>query len=187
MEKEPDVTIIQAAQKGDPEAFETIVRFYQKVTLSVAYYITGSKEDAEDICQEAFLKFYKYMNSFLPHRGSLKSYLYRMIANQAYEHLAHKQAKDRTETAIEAVHLESLGAEDAPFFGSVEIVEKLLKHLTPKERSVFVMREAAEMEYAEIARALHISQVTVRRFYSLARQKLQALIIQHYPEYKETQ
>ena len=187
MEKEPDVQVIQDAQKGDHDAFEQIVRFYQKVALSVAFYITGSREDAEDICQDAFLKFYRYMNSFLPHRGPLKSYLYKMVANQSYQHLARNQSKDRMEVALEAMNLESLGAPDTPFFGSVEIVEKLLEHLTPKERSVFVMREVADMEYDEIAKALHISQVTVRRFYSMARQKLQTLISAHYPEYKETE
>ena len=187
MEKELDIKIIKAAQRGDHEAFEQIVRFYQKVSLSVAFYITGSKDDAEDICQDAFLKFYKYMNSFLPRRGSLKSYLYKMIANQAYQHLAQKQSKDRMEIALEAVELESLGMEDAPFFGSAEIVEKLLGQLTSKERGVFVMREVAEMEYDEIAGTLHISQVTVRRFYSIARQKLKTLIAEQYPEYKETE
>lgn len=185
MSSELDPNIILAAQKGDPEAFEAIVRFYQKVTLSVAFYITGSKEDAEDICQDAFLKFYKYMNSFLPHRGSLKSYLYKLVANQSYQHLAHRQAKDKMELALEASHIESLGVEDAPFSGGTEVVEKLLEQLTPRERGAFVMREVAEMEYDEIARALNISQVTARRFYSLARQKLKALIARHYPEYKE--
>jgi len=185
MNPELDPGLILAAQKGDPEAFEAIIRFYQKVTLSVAFYITGNKEDAEDICQDAFLKFYRYMNSYLPHRGSLKSYLYKLVANQAYQHLAQRQTKDRMELALEASHYESLGAEDAPFSGSAEVVEKLLQQLTARERGAFVMREVAEMEYEEISKALHISPVTARRFYSLARQKLQALIMKHYPEYQE--
>ena len=47
------------------------------------------------------------------------------------------------------------------------------------------MHEVGEMEYPEIAAALKISQVTARRFYSLARQKLRLLIEQHHPEYME--
>ena len=187
MSADVDPAIILAAQKGDMEAFEEIVRFYQKVVLAVAYYITGSRDDAEDICQYAFLKFYRYMHSFLPHRGSLKSYLYKLVANQAYQHLAKNKSRNRMETELEAIPMDVLGARDAPFSGGVEVVEKLLEELTPRERGIFVMHEVAEMDYDEIAGALKISPVTARRFHSMARQKLQALIAQRYPEYKESE
>lgn len=182
-----DPAVILAAQKGDREAFEEIVRFYQKVVLSVAFYITGSRDDAEDICQDAFLKFYRYMHSFLPHRGSLKSYLYRLVANAAYQHLSRSQNRRGLETAIESLPVDALGTEDVPFSGGVEMVEKLLEELTPRERGIFVMHEVAEMDYDEIAGSLKISQITARRFHSMARQKLQALITQRYPEYKESE
>jgi RNA polymerase sigma-70 factor (ECF subfamily) len=187
MSADVDPAVILAAQKGDMGAFEEIVRFYQKVVLAVAYYITGSRDDAEDICQDAFLKFYRYMHSFMPHRGSLKSYLYKLVANQSYQHLAKHQNRGRLETAIETLPVDSLGTEDVPFSGGVEVVEKLLEQLTSRERGIFVMHEVAEMDYDEIAVALKISPVTARRFHSMARQKLQALITRDYPEYKESE
>jgi RNA polymerase sigma-70 factor (ECF subfamily) len=177
--------IIRAAQKGDPDAFEAIVVHYQKVTMSVAYYITGSRDDAEELCQEAFLRFYKYMNSFLPHRGSLKSYLYKTVANLSYAHLSKQRGRADLESSLEVLPPELLSEGPPVHLESAEIVTKLLEHLTARERSVFVMREVGEMEYPEIAAALNISPVTARRFYSLARQKLRALIEQHHPEYME--
>jgi RNA polymerase sigma-70 factor (ECF subfamily) len=180
-----DPAIILAAQKGDPDGFEAIVRHYQKVTMSVAYYITGSRDDAEDLCQEAFLRFYKYMNSFLPHRGSLKSYLYKTVANLSYAHLSKQKGRSGLESSIEILPPELLSGGPPVHIESVGIVTGLLEHLTPRERSVFVMHEVGEMEYPEIASALKISQVTARRFYSLARQKLKVLIEKHHPEYME--
>lgn len=180
-----DPAIIRAAQKGDPEAFDAIVGYYQKVTMSVAYYITGSRDDAEDLCQEAFLRFYKYMNSYLPHRGSLKSYLYKTVANLSYAHLSKQKGRAVLESSIEVLPPELLSEGPPVSVESAEIVTKLLDHLTVRERSVFVMHEVGEMEYPEIAAALNISQVTARRFYSLARQKLKVLIEQHHPEYME--
>lgn len=180
-----DPRIIRAAQKGDPEAFDAIVAHYQKVTMSVAFYITGSRDDAEDLCQEAFLRFYKYMNSFLPHRGSLKSYLYKTVANLSYAHLTRQKGRAQLESSVEVLPPELLSEGPPIHAESAEIVTGLLQHLTPRERSVFVMREVGEMEYPEIAAALKISPVTTRRFYSLARQKLRALIEEHHPEYME--
>jgi len=180
-----DPEVIRAAQKGDPAAFEAIVVHYQKVTMSVAYYITGSRDDAEELCQEAFLRFYKYMGSFLPHRGSLKSYLYKTVANLSYAHLSKQKGRSAMESSIEVLPPELLSEGPPVHIESVEIVTSLLEHLTPRERGVFVMHEVGEMEYPEIAAALKISQVTARRFYSLARQKLKVLIEKHHPEYME--
>lgn len=180
-----DPAIIHAAQGGDHDAFEAIVRYYQKVTMSVAYYITGNKDDAEELCQEAFLRFYKYMNSFLPHRGSLKSYLYKTVANLSYAHLAKQKGRAVMESSIEVLPPELFSEGPPVHIDSAEIVNGMLEHLTPRERGVFVMHEVGEMEYAEIASALKISQVTARRFYSLARQKLKVLIEHHHPEYVE--
>lgn len=180
-----DPAIIRAAQKGDAEAFESIMAFYQKVVMSVAYYITGSRDDAEDLSQEAFLRFYKYMNSFLPHRGSLKSYLYKTVANLSYAHLSKQKGREQLESSVEVLPPELLSEGPPVHIESVKIVTGLLDHLTVRERSVFVMHEVGEMEYPEIAAALNISPVTARRFYSLARQKLRLLIEQHHPEYME--
>ena len=180
-----DPEIIRAAQRGDPDAFDAIVHHYQKVVMSVAYYITGSRDDAEDLCQEAFLRFYKYMRSFLPHRGSLKSYLYRMVANLSYAHLSKQKGRAQLESSLEVLPPELLSEGPPVHIESAEIVTGLLEHLTVRERSIFVMHEVGEMEYPEIASALKISPVTARRFYSLARQKLKVLIERHHPEYME--
>jgi len=65
------------------------------------------------------------------------------------------------------------------------IINNLLKYLSPKERTVFILREVSEMEYNEIAKMLKLNEITIRRYNSMAKQKLKELIEKRYPEYKD--
>src|SRR5690242_2577042 len=59
-----DTTLIREAQRGNRAAFEVLVRHYDQSVLRLAYHLTGSESDAQDIYQDAFLKAYKNLGSF---------------------------------------------------------------------------------------------------------------------------
>ena len=63
------------------------------------------------------------------------------------------------------------------------LILALLTELSSREREIFVMREIMDMEYMDISDCLGISQITVRRFYSMARTRLKDLFLSKYPEY----
>lgn len=182
MDREEEKKCIEEIKKGNKREFEKIVNEYEKVLLHIAFYITGNKEDAKDLCQETFLRLFKYINSFIPKKGSIKGYLYKTIGNLCSSYLNKKKIQ------------EEIFAEKTKFYGGEiavedieikEIILKLLKILTPKERIVFLYKEILELEYKEIAKILNIKEVTVRRFNSMAREKLKKEIEEKYPEYKE--
>ena len=59
-----DTELIREAQRGNHAAFEDLVRQYDSAVLRLAYHLTRSEQDAQDIYQEAFLKAYRNINNF---------------------------------------------------------------------------------------------------------------------------
>ena len=59
-----ELTLVQAAKKGDDSAFEELVRRYDRNVFRIAQHITQNREDAEDVVQEAFLKAYSNLAKF---------------------------------------------------------------------------------------------------------------------------
>ena len=59
-----DTELIREAQRGNRAAFEDLVRQYDGAVLRLAYHLTRSEQDAQDIYQEAFLKAYRNINNF---------------------------------------------------------------------------------------------------------------------------
>ena len=72
--------LIRAAQRGDPDAFEQLVRSYDQNVLRMAFNLLHSEEDARDIYQEAFLKAYRHIGNFR-FECSFYTWIYRIVTN----------------------------------------------------------------------------------------------------------
>ncbi len=77
---DPDYDLVLQSQKGDPAAFEMLIRNHQRMIHSLTFRMTGSTADAEDLAQESFLRAYEQLGSF---RGQAKfsTWLYRVALN----------------------------------------------------------------------------------------------------------
>ena len=77
-----DSELVERARHGDAHAFEKLVQDYSEVAFRVAYLITGSSADAEDVAQESFFKAYRNLAGF--RAGSpWRPWLLRIVANEA--------------------------------------------------------------------------------------------------------
>jgi RNA polymerase sigma-70 factor (ECF subfamily) len=173
---ESDLTpVIRRAQKGDRAAFDQIVEQHYAGVFALLCKWTGNWHDAEDLTQEAFLRAYKYLNSFRPGEN-FRSWLYRIALNQAHDfHHDRRQARQTESlenTLEEHLRFDASTVQDLERKQALETIYRLLPQFTPRERSVFVLKTMEGMENDEIARVLGISQTTVRRFYGLARKKI---------------
>jgi DNA-directed RNA polymerase specialized sigma24 family protein len=73
-----DTELIREAQRGNHAAFEDLVRQYDSAVLRLAYHLTRSEQDAQDIYQEAFLKAYRNINNFR-FECSFYTWIYRIV------------------------------------------------------------------------------------------------------------
>ncbi|MFQ5952471.1 MAG: RNA polymerase sigma factor [Candidatus Omnitrophota bacterium] len=170
----PKETILQAAE-GDLDAFEEIYKASSGLVYNTALRITASKEDAEDVTQEVFIKVHRSLKNFR-FRSSLKTWIYRIAANTAInKYKKRKREKMRTveyddkietEYAAENAEKELYRSDNEKLIGSV------LNMLNPEQRACIVLRSIEGLSYEEIAKTLGININTVRTRLKRARERI---------------
>ena len=85
---------IQAARQGDEAAFANLVKAFQDKVYSYAYYVTGNRQDAEDVAQETFLKLWRTLGSY---RGDCapSAWIMQIAKHTCFDYL---RAKSRRQT-----------------------------------------------------------------------------------------
>src|SRR5215475_8296702 len=92
--------LIRAAQAGDQDAFEQLVRTYDQSVLRLAMNLLRSPEDARDVYQEAFLRVYRNLNSFR-FDCSFHTWLYRIVTNICLDHLRKRKVRKEEPSVVE--------------------------------------------------------------------------------------
>src|SRR3954466_10209927 len=90
--------LIRAAQRGDQDAFEQLVRAYDQSVLKLAMNLLRSPDDAQDVYQEAFLRVYKNLNNFR-FDCSFHTWLYRIVTNLCLDQMRKRKVR-REEPAV---------------------------------------------------------------------------------------
>jgi len=148
---------------------------HRNLLFTVAYEILGSAADAEDVLQETWLR---WAEVDLEQVRDLRAYLIRIAARQSLNRL--RTLKNRKETYVGEWLPEPLltapdAAEDAELAESVSMaLLTVLETLSPTERAVFVLREAFDVGFDEIAAALDKSPAAVRQIAHRAREHVDA-------------
>ncbi|HYC76766.1 MAG TPA: sigma-70 family RNA polymerase sigma factor [Planctomycetota bacterium] len=158
-----DKELVVSCRQGDAQAFETLVRRYEKRVYWIAYNLVGSAEDARDLAQEAFLRVYRSLDRF-DMRFNFYTWLYRIVVNLAIDHLRKRGKSD-------VVSLDEFpvdpAREDPPDreIRNDELKEKIrrtLDALPPKYKAVIVLRDVQELSCEEIAKIIDCTNATTR-------------------------
>jgi RNA polymerase sigma-70 factor, ECF subfamily len=169
--------LIERIRSGDLSAFEEIIRRHERRILGMAVQMGLAPEDAKDASQEVFLRVFRYLAGFQAGKN-FEVWIWKIAVNVVYDLL--RSRRDRAEISWET-HLEHGGEEPAGQSGihfhveNADLCSRLLKQLgrlSRHERMVFVLRDLQDLDTVEVARAMGISAITVRRHGSAARQKL---------------
>ena len=167
---ETDQQLVQRAQRGDLRAFDLLVLKYQgRIGALVSRYIADAGE-VEDVTQEAFIKAYRALSKF---RGDSAFYtwLYRIAANAATNHLVAKGRRPGADATIEDAEafddgglVSETGSPEAMAMGDelAGVVEQALQALPEELRSALTLRELEGLSYDDIAEVLGCPVGTVR-------------------------
>src|SRR6202035_976490 len=145
-------SLIRAAQGGDQEAFEQLVRTYDQNVLRIAMNLLRSPEDARDVYQEAFLRVYRNLHAFR-FDCSFHTWLYRIVTNICLDQLRKRKVRKEESSVVETGEgpidrmdtFEEDGADSDPerTLWNRQLKQKIetsLDGLTPRERMVFELR-----------------------------------------------
>lgn len=165
-----DQQLVQRAQRGDLRAFDLLVLKYQgRIAALVSRYVSDAGE-VEDVTQEAFIKAYRALGKF---RGDSAFYtwLYRIAANAAKNHLVAKGRRPGADATIEDAEgfdeggmlSESASPEALAMGGELaEVVEFALNALPDELKAALMLREFDGLSYDDIADVLGCPVGTVR-------------------------
>lgn len=176
-----DTELVERARNGDLNAFSQLVEEHKKNVYYLAYDLTRNREDAEDISQDVFIRAFRSLKKF---RGDSKfsSWLYRITVNTCFSLKSNKHYKIMKEREnIENINDFHPGVKDHKNVnperktesGFIQKnIEKAMRKLSNREKTVFVMRNYSEMSFDEIVKVLKLQPGTVRSINFKALQKL---------------
>lgn len=161
------------APADQTEAFDQ----HRKVLFSIAYRMLGSVSDAEDMVQEAFVRWRQASGTEV---RSPKSYLTAVVTRLCIDHL--RSARVRREEYVGPWLPEPLLTDES--LDAAETIELdetlsmaflvLLERLTPVERAVFLLREVFDYDYGEVSRIVGKSEANCRHIARRARESVAA-------------
>ena len=152
---------------------EKLIDKYQEPLLKHAFFITGSFEEAQDIVQEAFVKFYRQCPATLE-ASKTKSYLYRMVNNAGIDFI--RKRKDRWVDIQQITELpeekQNGSKRKLELHNEFLRISKLLDQIPGEQAEVIRMRTISDLSFAEIARILELPVTTVKSRFTYGIEKL---------------
>jgi len=174
LEDDPDLAFIRAAAAGDADAFEVLVRRYDRRIVSLCGTLVGP-EDAEDVAQEVFVRVYRALPSF---RGAsaFRTWLYRIAVNVGRSYRAYWWRRASVWADSGADETSAFDPEDPADFETTwltrDAVERALETLPLNLRVAVVLRDLHGLEYREISETTGVPIGTVESRIFRARRRL---------------
>lgn len=167
-----DDLLIEGLRSGSEAAYETLISRFQQPVYALLYRLLNNPSDCCDVVQEVFLKVFRNIGSFRG-QSSLKTWIYRIAVNEAYNHRRWFVRHKKQEVGLEAEQDSRSCHGVLPDTGSSpfevvldheyhQLVEEALQRLNPIFRSAVVLRDVEDLSYEEIAEVLQISLGTVK-------------------------
>jgi RNA polymerase sigma-70 factor (ECF subfamily) len=164
---------VTALQEGVDAAYAALIARYQQPVFNLVYRLLDDPCDSSDVVQEVFLKIFRNIGSFQA-KSSLKTWVYRIAFNEAYNHRRWFSRHKKQEIGFE------MEEEGSPNFEEIlpdpartafdivcdhethALIEEALADLNPSFRAAVVLRDIEDLSYEEIAEILQVSLGTVK-------------------------
>ena len=171
----PDATLVDRARRGHPEAFEALVRRHFKKAYTVALASLSNGMDAEDVCQDAFLKALERLDD-CREPDKFASWLLQIVRNRAHNFRDYR----RVRAAVSIERTGVAGPEDASD-GAVQAdlrtrLERALGRLSDMQRQVVLLHDLEGLKHREIAERIEISEGMSRQHLFNARKTLREVL-----------
>jgi RNA polymerase sigma-70 factor (ECF subfamily) len=189
-EASDELALVRAAKAGNIEAFEQLIKRYDRNVFRIAQHITQNHEDAEDVVQEAFLKSFQNLNNF-QEQSKFYTWLVRIAVNEALMKLRRRRTgkmvslDEDVQTEEDSVPREVADWSPNPeqLYTQAElrdILQKTIQGLPPSFRTVFVLRDVEGLSTEETAEALDLSIPAVKSRLLRARLQLRNRLTKYF-------
>lgn len=180
-----DWDLVAEARDGDMDAFAELVSRYERPVVHFCYRMIGSREDAEDLAQESFVRVFRYLDRLTP-SAKFSTLLFGIARNLTLNFLRDTGRRGRGVTqSLTADDQREVPIEDATLRPDREArlheVEAMIlqgmEMLSPEHREVLVLRELQGLDYNSIARIVKCRKGTVKSRIARAREQLRQHLV----------
>ncbi len=175
-----DEELVRAAQRGDLEAFNLLVMRHERPVFNVALRLLRDVGLAEDATQDTFIRAWQNIGVF--QTGSVRSWLYKIATNRAYDMLRASSRRPAGSLEAEMVEIEPIWTTSGSGGESPDAhalrrelsiyLERALTALPEDQRMVVLLVDVQGLDYHEVANSLDIALGTVKSRLSRARAKI---------------
>jgi RNA polymerase sigma-70 factor (ECF subfamily) len=162
----PTEVLVDAARRGDGRAFNHLVRRYRPRILALGLHLTGSRSDAEDVAQDAFLRAFQALPEF-EGRSAFFTWVYRIAVNRALQLRAARRARPITDLNDPRVSLAvAVDCADAPG-RALELRETYAQlvaafdQLSPLLRTTVALVTLQGLSHPEVAAVMDSTEGTI--------------------------
>jgi RNA polymerase sigma-70 factor, ECF subfamily len=180
-----DRDLVEAVLARRPKAFERLIHQYQGLCWHIVQRMVRDPEDARDLCQETFLRVYRYLHQYR-HDSTLKSWIGRVAYTTALRHLERRRlplnARAGDEDDASAVLEVSDGRDiEAEYLDeeATRLLRAAIDSLPPLQRTLLALYHIEELPIPEIARITGIAAGTIKSHLFRTRRRLLALLETH--------
>jgi RNA polymerase sigma-70 factor (ECF subfamily) len=181
-----DAAAVALARDGDSEAFRALVERHGRAVYRLAYRMTGSAQDAEDVVQETFLKAYRQLPRF-ESRANFGTWLHRIAVNCSIDLIRARPHRETTSqndadmepfgAAVEST--DATGASPERLMLSTEVQERISEAMTKlsrMERAAFMLRHFEGRSIEEISQSLGLKTNATKHSIFRAVRKMRAAL-----------
>ncbi len=167
--------IIEGCKKGKPKAQKALYDMFSKKLFGVCLRYCRSRQDAEDVFQEAFIKVLNKIDKY-ENFGSFEGWMRKLFVNQALNY--YRYDKRQFQISDDDIDIPSEDKENDGYIDNYSINKILdaIQQLSNQQRIVFNMVEIEGDSYEEVAKYLDVSQECVRTHNFKAKKKLRRLL-----------
>ncbi len=158
MLKEREQEIIRQVQQGNTALFSELVDQYKDPAFSLCVRICGNRDDAADICQEAFIKAFRALSNFRGDAG-FATWFYRIVYNSAISYLRAHKIKTIPLENIRDIQGNEEQDDDEP---TRKLVRKIVSDLPETDRSIVTLYYLMDHSISEISEVTGLSESNIK-------------------------
>ena len=180
-----DNLLVHQAKNGSREAFSALMELYQGKVYNLVLRMTGSAEDAADLCQETFINVWKGLPNFQG-GSSFSTWLYRLANNVCIDFIRrekNRKGMDVLSLNDDEKDYDELIPDNGPSPQTQleqrerrAALNRALGQLSEEHRQILLLREVSGLSYAEIAETVGLEEGTVKSRIARARLSLRNIL-----------
>ena len=162
-----ELTALKAFKTGDKSAFGILITQYYKSIYRYVYQFTGSSQDADDICQETFLRAFEGINQ-LRDGECFKGWIFMIASNLSRRHIKNSRSRKKLaeNTPAEATSMDSKSSQPFVNFYNREkatIIRQQLARMPEQMRLATILVHVEDFTQKDAAEILNCSESTISR------------------------